>query len=372
MFAATLCRRSPDRTSVGRSTSCMIVWPTAAKIRTLNIVDDFTRECLAFRIAYSFGSADVIREFEDIAFERGFPETVRFDNGSEFTSLAMLRWSAERQFNCTLSHRASRRKTLTSNRSTGRSATSCSICIRLPRSSKPVGLPKPGAPTTTTSDRTQPSICRRPGSSPIDSKSTIPHNYPRPEIALRVTPQRSARHQPMQSHANNTIRTQLASERTSASRMESSSPRTEGTMRAKLALMCAGLIGVALGGTLSPLRSFSVTPDVAEQKISAFHACISPYMKSRYATTLFTLSAAERALDVATAEDACLDLSKIAGLGRLRIACASGYQFTITPENQGFYNATRLALPRGWKGIVYTTPLKMPIALGPSSCPAAK
>jgi putative transposase len=67
------------------------------KIRTLNIVDDFTRECLALRIAYSFGSADAIREFEDIAFERGFPATIRFDNGSEFTSHAMLRWGAERR-----------------------------------------------------------------------------------------------------------------------------------------------------------------------------------------------------------------------------------------------------------------------------------
>jgi putative transposase len=66
------------------------------KIRTLNIVDDFTRECLALRVAFSFGSADVIREFEAIAFERGLPETIRFDNGSEFTSLAMLRWSGER------------------------------------------------------------------------------------------------------------------------------------------------------------------------------------------------------------------------------------------------------------------------------------
>ena len=65
-------------------------------IRTLNIVDDFTRECLAIRVAYSLGSADVIREFEDIAFERPLPGTIRFDNGSEFTSLAMLRWSAER------------------------------------------------------------------------------------------------------------------------------------------------------------------------------------------------------------------------------------------------------------------------------------
>ena len=65
-------------------------------IRTMNVVDDFTRECLALEIAFSFGSADVIRCFEDLAFERGFPKTVRFDNGSEFTSRAMLRWGAER------------------------------------------------------------------------------------------------------------------------------------------------------------------------------------------------------------------------------------------------------------------------------------
>ena len=45
---------------------------------------------------FSFGSRDVIRCFEDLAFERGFPETIRFDNGSEFTSHAMLRWGAER------------------------------------------------------------------------------------------------------------------------------------------------------------------------------------------------------------------------------------------------------------------------------------
>jgi putative transposase len=47
-------------------------------------------------IGFSFGSRDVIRCFEDLAFEGGFPETIRFDNGSEFTSHAMLRWGAER------------------------------------------------------------------------------------------------------------------------------------------------------------------------------------------------------------------------------------------------------------------------------------
>ena len=65
-------------------------------VRTLNVFDDYTRECLASEINFSFGSHDVIRCFEDLAFERGLPTTIRFDNGSEFTSLAMLRWGAER------------------------------------------------------------------------------------------------------------------------------------------------------------------------------------------------------------------------------------------------------------------------------------
>jgi putative transposase len=61
----------------------------------LAIVDDFTRECLTLHIDHSLGSTDVIREFERIAFERGLPKTIRFDNGAEFTSHAMLRWAAE-------------------------------------------------------------------------------------------------------------------------------------------------------------------------------------------------------------------------------------------------------------------------------------
>jgi len=65
------------------------------QFRALTIGDDFTRECLALEIAQSLGSADVIRVFEALAFERGLPKTIRFDNGSEFTSHKMLRWAAE-------------------------------------------------------------------------------------------------------------------------------------------------------------------------------------------------------------------------------------------------------------------------------------
>jgi putative transposase len=62
----------------------------------MNIVDDCTSECLALEPAFSFGSHDIIRCFESLAFERGLPETVRFDNGPEFTSRAMLQWGADR------------------------------------------------------------------------------------------------------------------------------------------------------------------------------------------------------------------------------------------------------------------------------------
>jgi putative transposase len=65
------------------------------QFRALTVGDDFTKECLALEIAHSLGSADVIRVFDAIAFERGLPKTIRFDNGSEFTSHRMLRWAAE-------------------------------------------------------------------------------------------------------------------------------------------------------------------------------------------------------------------------------------------------------------------------------------
>lgn len=48
---------------------------TGRSIRALAIIDDFTRECLALHIDHSLGSADVIRVFEQIAFERDIPKS---------------------------------------------------------------------------------------------------------------------------------------------------------------------------------------------------------------------------------------------------------------------------------------------------------
>jgi putative transposase len=64
------------------------------RIRTLNVVDDFTRECLAIEVDTSLSGHRVARVLDAIGFVRGFPQTIVMDNGPEFTSRAMLQWGA--------------------------------------------------------------------------------------------------------------------------------------------------------------------------------------------------------------------------------------------------------------------------------------
>lgn len=70
---------------------------TGRKFRMLAIVDDFSRECIAVEVDFSFPSARVVRALEHIAAARGLPAILKSDNGSEFTSELMLKWSAERK-----------------------------------------------------------------------------------------------------------------------------------------------------------------------------------------------------------------------------------------------------------------------------------
>ena len=69
---------------------------TGRKIRTLNVVDDFTRECLAIEVDTSLSGHRVARVLDVIAEHRGYPETIVMDNGTELTSLAMLIWARDR------------------------------------------------------------------------------------------------------------------------------------------------------------------------------------------------------------------------------------------------------------------------------------
>ena len=62
------------------------------KIGMLNIVDEFTREVLAIRVARRLNSNDVIDVLSDLFILRGVPGHIRSDNGPEFIAKAPRAW----------------------------------------------------------------------------------------------------------------------------------------------------------------------------------------------------------------------------------------------------------------------------------------
>lgn len=62
--------------------------------RTLNILDEYSRECLAIRVARKLNSTDVIDILTDLFILRGVPAYIRSDNGPEFVAEAVRRWIA--------------------------------------------------------------------------------------------------------------------------------------------------------------------------------------------------------------------------------------------------------------------------------------
>jgi putative transposase len=64
------------------------------KYRMLNIIDEFTRECLAIRIDRKLNSTAVIDVLSDLFILRGVPGYVRSDNGPEFIAKAVQEWIA--------------------------------------------------------------------------------------------------------------------------------------------------------------------------------------------------------------------------------------------------------------------------------------
>ncbi len=58
----------------------------------LNVVDEFTRECLAIRVARKLKAVDVIDVLSDLFILRGVPEHIRSDNGPEFIARTVQDW----------------------------------------------------------------------------------------------------------------------------------------------------------------------------------------------------------------------------------------------------------------------------------------
>lgn len=66
------------------------------RIRLLTIVDDFTRESLKVEVDTSLNGHRVRDELEKVIEMRGLPGRILSDNGTEFTSTAILKWCHEK------------------------------------------------------------------------------------------------------------------------------------------------------------------------------------------------------------------------------------------------------------------------------------
>src|SRR2546430_295749 len=60
----------------------------------LNVLDEFTHECLAIRVARKLKAIDVIDVLSDLFILRGVPAHIRSDNGPEFVAKAVQEWIA--------------------------------------------------------------------------------------------------------------------------------------------------------------------------------------------------------------------------------------------------------------------------------------
>ena len=62
------------------------------RFRTLNILDEATRECLAIEVDTSLPAERVVRTLEQLKVERGLPAQLRVDNGPELISAKLTDW----------------------------------------------------------------------------------------------------------------------------------------------------------------------------------------------------------------------------------------------------------------------------------------
>jgi putative transposase len=61
-------------------------------LRLLTLIDEYTRRCLALRVARRLNSYDLIETLADVMLEHGVPEHIRSDNGPEFAALKLRQW----------------------------------------------------------------------------------------------------------------------------------------------------------------------------------------------------------------------------------------------------------------------------------------
>lgn len=63
------------------------------RFRTLNLVDLFSRQCVAIEVDTSLPSARVVRVLDQVADQHGYPEVIMVDNGPEFAGQVLDAWA---------------------------------------------------------------------------------------------------------------------------------------------------------------------------------------------------------------------------------------------------------------------------------------
>lgn len=63
--------------------------------KVCNVIDEFTRQHLAFRVERRIGAIDVIDMRDLAAVAHGAPQVLRADNGPEVIAAAVGRWASE-------------------------------------------------------------------------------------------------------------------------------------------------------------------------------------------------------------------------------------------------------------------------------------
>ena len=65
------------------------------KVRWLNIIDEYTRECLASLPRRSWKHQNIIEVLSGLFLTKGCPAYIRSDNGSEFTANILKKWLSD-------------------------------------------------------------------------------------------------------------------------------------------------------------------------------------------------------------------------------------------------------------------------------------
>jgi putative transposase len=94
--------------------------------RTLNIIDEYPRECLAIRVKCRFISTNVTDTLTDGFTLRGIAAYIRSDNGPEFAAQATRNWIKAVVPRLPIPHRDHRGKTGAANPSNQASGMNCS------------------------------------------------------------------------------------------------------------------------------------------------------------------------------------------------------------------------------------------------------